>query len=1081
MTVWCFVTYYADVDGDGFGNAAASVSTCDGAPVGYVVDNTDCDDAQLLYADLDNDTYGAGVPVACGVASNNDCNDGNAAINPGAAEVCNGIDDNCNGLTDDGLVFVTYYADVDGDGFGNAAVAVSTCDGAPVGYVVDNTDCDDAQLLYADLDNDTYGAGVPVACGVASNNDCNDGNAAINPGAAEICNGIDDNCNGLTDDGLVFVTYYADVDGDGFGNAAASVSTCDGAPVGYVVDNTDCDDAQLLYADLDNDTYGAGVPVACGVASNNDCNDGNAAINPGAAEVCNGIDDNCNGLTDDGLVFVTYYADVDGDGFGNAASSVSTCDGAPVGYVIDNTDCDDAQLLYADLDNDTYGAGVPVACGVASNNDCNDGNAAINPGAAEVCNGIDDNCNGLTDDGLVFVTYYADVDGDGFGNAAVSVSTCDGAPVGYVVDNTDCDDAQLLYADLDNDTYGAGVPVACGVASNNDCNDGNAAINPGAAEICNGIDDNCNGLTDDGLVFVTYYADVDGDGFGNAAVSVSTCDGAPVGYVVDNTDCDDAQLLYADLDNDTYGAGVPVACGVASNNDCNDGNAAINPGAAEVCNGIDDNCNGLTDDGLVFVTYYADVDGDGFGNAAVSVSTCDGAPVGYVVDNTDCDDAQLLYADLDNDTYGAGVPVACGVASNNDCNDGNAAINPGAAEVCNGIDDNCNGLTDDGLVFVTYYADVDGDGFGNAAVSVSTCDGAPVGYVVDNTDCDDNNAAINPAAIEICNGIDDDCNGLTDDNVIIPLGSISGPAQQCVPVIFNIATFSIAPAPGASSYTWSLPAGMTIVNGQGTNSIFVSWTGQAIHNGISGPMTVTATTPCGGIATASVQVDMNYTAPVGPPSISGPSKVCPGDNVTYSIASVARASSYNWNVPTGMTISSGQGSNIINVSVSGAYNGGTISVSASNICGTGAMRTKNIGNNIPLTPAVITGLNSGLCGASSAMLTTAGSINATSYNWNVPVGVSIISGQGTNTITFSVANGFTGGIVTVNGINGCGSGSARSISILGAPGQPAPITGPVNVCPGQAGVIYEIPTVAGASLYTMDCSGWSNDSKWSGN
>jgi hypothetical protein len=72
-----------------------------------------------------------------------------------------------------------------------------------------------------------------------------------------------------------------------------------------------------------------------------------------------------------------------------------------------------------------------------------------------------------------------------------------------------------------------------------------------------------------------------------------------------------------------------------------------------------------------------------------------------VVDNTDCDDAQLLYADLDGDTYGAGAPVACGVASNTDCNDGVATINPGAAEVCNGIDDNCNGLTDDGLVFVS--------------------------------------------------------------------------------------------------------------------------------------------------------------------------------------------------------------------------------------------------------------------------------------------------------------------------------------------------------------------------------------------
>jgi hypothetical protein len=159
-----------------------------------------------------------------------------------------------------------------------------------------------------------------------------------------------------------------------------------------------------------------------------------------------------------------------------------------------------------------------------------------------------------------------------------------------------------------------------------------------------------------------------------------------------------------------------------------------------------------------------------------------------------------------------------------------------------------------------------------------------------------------------------------------------------------------------------------------------------------------------------------------------------------------------------MTISSGQGSNIINVSVSGAYNGGTISVSASNICGTGAMRTKNIGNNIPLTPAVITGLNSGLCGASSAMLTTAGSINATSYNWNVPVGVSIISGQGTNTITFSVANGFWWNKHR-KWNQRMRSGSARSISIRcwGT----CSITGPMFV---RSAVLAEIPTVVRASL-----------------
>jgi hypothetical protein len=103
----------------------------------------------------------------------------------------------------------------------------------------------------------------------------------------------------------------------------------------------------------------------------------NGAINPGAAEVCNNIDDNCNGLTDDGLTFVTYYADVDGDTYGNTASSV-TCNGAPVGYV-------------------------------AVAGDCDDNNAAVNPGATEVCNSIDDDCDGSTDEGLVFADYYADL------------------------------------------------------------------------------------------------------------------------------------------------------------------------------------------------------------------------------------------------------------------------------------------------------------------------------------------------------------------------------------------------------------------------------------------------------------------------------------------------------------------------------------------------------------------------------------------------------------------------------------------------------------------------------------------------
>ncbi|AEE52691.1 MopE-related protein [Haliscomenobacter hydrossis] len=760
-----------------------------------------------------------------------------------------------------------FYADVDSDGFGDPLSSVNSyCQ--PFGYVVDNTDCDDldvlekpGQIWYADVDNDGYSSGTtltqclrPVGYKAASeltapNGDCNDNNFAIKPSATEICDGIDNNCDGTTDEGGL-ITYYADADQDGFGNPSVSQQACS-PPSGYVSNNTDCDDndalekpGQIWYADVDNDGYSSGTtltqclrPVGYKAASeltapSGDCNDNNFAIKPSATEICDGIDNNCDGTTDEGLL-ITYYADADNDGFGNPSVSQQACS-PPSGYVSNNTDCDDndalekpGQIWYADVDNDGYSSGTtltqclrPVGYKAASeltapNGDCNDNNFAIKPSATEICDGIDNNCDGTTDEGLL-ITYYADADNDGFGNPSVSQQACS-PPSGYVSNNTDCDDndvlekpGQIWYADVDNDGYSSGTtltqclrPVGYKAASeltapNGDCNDNNFAIKPSATEICDGIDNNCDGTTDEGGL-ITYYADADQDGFGDPSVSQQACS-PPSGYVSNNTDCDDndalekpGQIWYADVDNDGYSSGTtltqclrPVGYKAASeltapSGDCNDNNPAVKPGATEICDGIDNNCDGTTDEGGL-ITYYADADQDGFGDPSVSQQACS-PPSGYVTNNTDCDDndalekpGQIWYADVDNDGYSSGTtltqclrPVGYKAASeltapSGDCNDNNPAVKPGATEICDGIDNNCNGSTDEGGS-TRYYYDLDGDGYGEAVAFIDAC--APSGLYTATVagDCIANDADINPGATEICDGKDNDCNGQIDEGL----------------------------------------------------------------------------------------------------------------------------------------------------------------------------------------------------------------------------------------------------------------------------------------------------------------------------
>ncbi len=387
--------------------------------------------------------------------------------------------------------------------------------------------------------------------------------------------------------------------------------------------------------------------------------------------------------------------------------------------------------------------------GWAEGEDCDDSAAAINPDADERCDEVDNDCDGDIDedDAVDALVWWVDADGDGYGDASVEQSACE---------------------------QRSGLVEPSGDA---DCDDGDAAIHPGADEYCNEVDDDCDGDIDetDAVDASSWYHDGDGDGYGDPDDERVACD-APSGCVSDNTDCDDAvasanpgadercndqdddcdgtvdeddavdaSVWWADTDGDGYGdsdtttnaceqpSGYVIPSGSA---DCDDTDSGVHPGATEICDGVDEDCDGDVDEGATDVaTWYRDDDGDGYGDASRDLEVCE-QPSGYADNDTDCDDTD-------------------------------SSINPGVAETCNEVDDDCDGLVDDDDTSVTgtstWYSDADGDGFGDASSSTDACD-QPSGYGSDSTDCDDGDAAVNPDASETCNSIDDDCDGLVDDD-----------------------------------------------------------------------------------------------------------------------------------------------------------------------------------------------------------------------------------------------------------------------------------------------------------------------------
>ena len=486
------------------------------------------------------------------------------------------------------------------------------------------------------------------------------------------------------------ITYYQDLDNDGFGNLAVSQVGC--SPItGYVTNSTDC-------------------------------NDNNNAIYPGATEIeANGIDEDCNGV-DAPLspVNMGLYEFTD----------VANC---PV--VANNVTTQPTNATFGTFTNS--GANCTATANVFNNTAWNTA-AAIDLSQYNQFSISGNECYNLN---LAKIAFNH------------RVSSTGGTPVIY------------LRSSLDN--YASNVDTIASAWNGNVMLDDTISLPAAFANVhavtfrlyVTSMATNTSTFRMDNVSLwgnsfsvapQTYYADVDQDGFG-------------------------------DLANDTLVCTMPAGF-VTNSQDCNDADAAINPNTV----------------------WYMDMDGDLQGDLMATFTGCT-PPTGYVLNSGDCDDTNptvtaptMYYVDADNDGFGddATGTLACTQPANTvtiggDCDDTNNAIYPGATEICDGFDNNCNGTNDEGLIFNTYYLDSDNDQFG-AGIGLVSCQAIPLpGYVLVNGDCDDMNPNVYPGATEILgNDMDENCDGVDGylgltDLTSVQVGLVPNPSNGVFAVQFN--------------------------------------------------------------------------------------------------------------------------------------------------------------------------------------------------------------------------------------------------------------------------------------------------------
>lgn len=623
-------------------------------------------------------------------------------------EKCNGIDDDCDGMTDEGFI----YLDIDGDGVPECFDLSKDKDGD--GVVNEQDNCPDL-FNPGQEDKDVDGFGDICDADI-------DGDGKLNE---------QDNCQ------YEYNPQQEDFDKDEIGDI------CDDDADGDGVSDKE-DNCLLLYnpgqGDIDQDGEGDGCDIdKDGDKVSNEQDNCPAIPNPSQSDMDNdGVGDLCDEDMDgDGIANISDNCpdvenqgqeDLDKDGKGDVCDSDRDGDGVkePPDNCPDipnpaQTDLDKDGLGDA-CDDDKDGDDIPNIldnCPNVYNPDQTDKNGNSIGDACETDWDQDGVPNKYDNCPWVSNTDQADLDKDGVGNAC----DCDIDGDGIPNMNPECEKCEIcdncpIHANSDQkdqDNDGIGDVCDDDTDGDNDPNESDCAphdplIFHGQKESCNGFDDNCNDL-------------------------------------VDEEDAEGCQSFFKDEDDDGFGVGSPRCLCKAegfyrskNGDDCDDKDKSVNPNSKEICwNGKDDNCNlnQNDEDAVGCVKFYIDEDNDGFGSK---------------------DYMCLCFAS-----------EKAKAKNSDDCNDKDPSINPGQAEKCNdGIDNNCNGAVDEpsceGCMF--FFKDVDKDGYG--VEEDKKCIGSP-SYPYTATkvgDCVDTNPDINPSSKEICDGIDNNCDNITD-----PLGA----------------------------------------------------------------------------------------------------------------------------------------------------------------------------------------------------------------------------------------------------------------------------------------------------------------------